>query len=219
MKIFAHRGYSDKYPENTMQAFIKSNKPYVYGIELDVHLTKDKVAVIIHDETLDRTTKIKGYVKDKTYLEVKDYIPSLEEYLQFVKNTHLVTNIELKTNIFEYRGIEKIVLSLIDKYDLKNRIIISSSNHFTLKRIHKLSDIRIATLISDRIIDVIDYSKKLKMYSIHPEYHSIDKKYVKKVKEYNLELIPYTINIKKDAKKLEKLGVEYIITNDINILR
>ena len=55
MKIFAHRGFSGEYPENTMLAFRKAYETGCDGIELDVQLTKDGVPVIMHDETIDRT--------------------------------------------------------------------------------------------------------------------------------------------------------------------
>ena len=57
MKVFAHRGFSGKYPENTMLAFKKAEEVGCYGIELDVQLTKDDEIVIMHDETIDRTTR------------------------------------------------------------------------------------------------------------------------------------------------------------------
>ena len=70
MKVYAHRGYSGKYPENTMLAFRKAIEAGAQGIELDVHFTKDKEVVIIHDETIDRTTDGKGEVESFTYDEL-----------------------------------------------------------------------------------------------------------------------------------------------------
>ncbi len=67
VKNFAHRGFSGKYPENTMLAFEKAVEAGADGIELDVQLTKDGEIVIIHDETIDRTTDGKGFVADYTY--------------------------------------------------------------------------------------------------------------------------------------------------------
>ena len=69
-KNFAHRGFSGKYPENTLLAFSKAIEEGVDGIENDVHLTKDGVLVVMHDELVDRTTNGKGYIKDKTYEEL-----------------------------------------------------------------------------------------------------------------------------------------------------
>ena len=121
MRVFAHRGYSGKYPENTMLAFREAEKTGADGIELDVQLSKDGELVIIHDETLDRTTTGKGYVKDYTLSELKAFnasvikgdtfapeaIPSFEEYCKWVKDTHLITNVELKTSIVYYPEIEE----------------------------------------------------------------------------------------------------------------
>ena len=73
-KIFAHRGFSGKYPENTMLAFEKAVEIGVDGIELDVHLTKDNELVIIHDEDVKRTTNGEGLVKDMTLEELMEYI-------------------------------------------------------------------------------------------------------------------------------------------------
>ena len=67
MKVFAHRGFSGKYPENTMMAFKKAAEVGCYGIELDVQLTKDDEIVIMHDETIDRTTSGTGYIRDYMY--------------------------------------------------------------------------------------------------------------------------------------------------------
>ena len=70
MKIFAHRGFSGKYPENTMLAFQKAYEVGCDGIELDVQMTKDGVLVIMHDETIDRTTNGTGTLRDYTYEEL-----------------------------------------------------------------------------------------------------------------------------------------------------
>ena len=64
MKIFAHRGYSGKYPENTILAFKKALDIGVGGIELDVHKTKDGKLVVIHDENIKRTFDGEGLIKD-----------------------------------------------------------------------------------------------------------------------------------------------------------
>ena len=97
---FAHRGYSGKYPENTMLAFRKAAEAGADGIELDVQLTRDGEPVIIHDELVDRTTDGTGRVKDFTLAELqaldasyiytgqygRNPIPTLREYCEFVKD-------------------------------------------------------------------------------------------------------------------------------------
>ena len=109
-----------------MLAFKKAIECGVDGIELDVQLTKDREVVIIHDETIDRTTNGKGYVVDYTYEELEKFdasfkfenvgfnkIPTLKDYFELVKNLKVITNIELKTGINEYLGIEEKVWKLI----------------------------------------------------------------------------------------------------------
>ena len=73
MKVIAHRGYSGKYPENTMLAFQKAEEAGTDEIELDVQLTKEGTVVVIHDEKIDRTTDGTGFVKDYTYEELKKF--------------------------------------------------------------------------------------------------------------------------------------------------
>ena len=121
MKVYAHRGYSGKYPENTMLAFRKAAETGCDGIELDVQLTKDGKIVVIHDETVDRTTTGTGRVKDYTYEELIKLdaaklfggkygfcpIPSFEEYCQWAAGQDLVTNIEIKTGVYYYEGLEE----------------------------------------------------------------------------------------------------------------
>ena len=122
VQIFAHRGFSGYYPENTMLAFQKvAEETVADGIELDIQLTKDGEIVIMHDEMLDRTTNGSGWLKDHTLEELKmlsvgvnvkgffprQTIPTLREYFTWLKTTKLITNIELKTSYFEYEGIEE----------------------------------------------------------------------------------------------------------------
>ena len=71
MKIFAHRGFSGRYPQNTMLAFRKALESGCDGIELDVQLTKDGEVVIIHDEYLDDLTDFTGNVRDYTLGDLK----------------------------------------------------------------------------------------------------------------------------------------------------
>ena len=113
-KIFAHRGASGYAPENTLEAFALAITQGADGIELDVQLTKDGIPVVIHDETIDRVTEKKGWVKDYTLKELKELtvlknkfpeysaakIPTLEEVLDAVKASGIQVNIELKTGIY-----------------------------------------------------------------------------------------------------------------------
>ena len=151
---FGHRGFSGRYPENTMLAFEKAIEAGCDGIELDVHLSSDGELVIIHDERVDRTADGSGYVGKMTLKELRNLdvsasfrgqygvnrIPTLEEYLALAKETGIITNIELKTGVYTYPGIEEKTLAMIDDFGMRDKIIISSFNHYSVKRMQALAN-------------------------------------------------------------------------------
>lgn len=102
VKIMGHRGAPAYEPENTLRSIRRALKMGVAAVEVDVQLTRDGCLVVIHDETLDRTTNGRGLVKDYTFAELRkldagqgDPIPSLKEVVDLVKGrAHLV--VELK---------------------------------------------------------------------------------------------------------------------------
>lgn len=141
-KIWAHRGCSLAYPENTLSAFrAAAELEGIVGIELDVQLTKDSVMVVIHDETVDRTTNGSGKVCDFTLEEIKaleiqgkdgevEHIPTMEEVFLLLKeyciNKDLQINIELKNSEIRYEGMEQQLLQMVSKYGLEKYIVYSS---------------------------------------------------------------------------------------------
>lgn len=119
MKIWAHRGCSQRYPENTLLAFEKAIAiKNLTGIELDIQLTKDGHMVVIHDERVDRTTESIGFVRDYTLSELRklhiyadshptQQIPTIEEVLDLIEprmREGMLLNIELKTASIHIRA-------------------------------------------------------------------------------------------------------------------
>lgn len=224
-KVFAHRGFSGKYPENTMLAFKKAIEAGADGIELDVQLTKDGEVVIIHDETVDRTTNGKGLVVDFTYKELKkldasyiftnkfgfNSIPTLREYFELVKNLDFTTNIELKTGVNEYIGIEKKVYELIKEFKLEKKVIISSFNHFSILRMKEIApELKYGFLSETWIIDAGKYCKKYDISCYHPHFKNLTPEVIYELKENNIEINTWTVNNKED--------IEYLISKKIDIL-
>ena len=138
MKIWAHRGCSQRYPENTIVAFEKAMQTEgLEGIELDIQLTKDGRLVVIHDERVDRTTEGIGFIRDYTLVQLKrlhiyadEYpsqaIPTMEEVLDLTEEhlkTGLKLNIELKTSIWPYPGIEEKIVDLVHKRGVEKSIV------------------------------------------------------------------------------------------------
>lgn len=233
MRIFAHRGYSGKYPENTMLAFEGALKLSVNGIELDVHKTKDGKLAAIHDESIDRTFLGNGLVKDYDLRDLKklenrdekfrenidSIIGTLEEVILLVSfKDDFVLNIELKTDVIHYNGIEEDVLEMLDSYDMIENTIISSFNHESLKICKKINkNIKTAVLYSEPIEDIVNYAKELGVYAIHPDYKLVDKSLIKKCHKNNILVNAYTVNEKEDIERLIEEGIDGIITDYPNI--
>ena len=153
MKIWAHRGCSQIYPENTLVAFSKALEIQgLTGIELDIQLTKDGEIVVLHDERVDRTTNGIGYVKDFNYAQLreleietgndkKEKIPSINDVLDLLQQKMkkgLLLNIELKNSNIPYQGMEEKITDLIVKRGLQDRIVYSSFYAKSLSMIRKL---------------------------------------------------------------------------------
>lgn len=150
----AHRGASGYCPENTMVAFKKAVQLGATGIETDVQMSKDGYLVLIHDESLRRTTSAKnGMVKDFTLSELKqldagawfhskfkgERIPTLEELIQWASGNSILLNLELKNGIVPYAGMEERVIRCVKYYGMTNHVIISSFNHNSLLRCKEIS--------------------------------------------------------------------------------
>lgn len=220
-KIFAHRGYSSKYFENSKEAFEKCLDLDIYGIEMDVQLTKDGEVVVIHDENLGRLLGINKFVKDLTLSDLKELkykneeSPiSLDEYLEIFKDSKLITNCELKTGIFPYEGIEDLVYRTFKEKNMLDRLIISSFNHYSLLKFKEIDrEVPIAALTSSKVIEPHKYLKENGIDFYHPLFSSVDEKILKDLQEEGIETNVWTVDYKEIFDKCTKIGVEGIITN------
>ena len=188
--IWAHRGCSMAYPENTLEAFeVAAKLNGITGIELDVQLTKDKEIVVIHDETVDRTTSGTGNVCEYTLEEIKrltiksvndtvTYIPTLEEVFEllapYCKQNGLLINIELKTSRVRYEGIEEQTMALVEKFGLEDYIVYSSFLPESVGLIKQInSKAKTGTLASD-ITKCLKDAKEQQADALHPSVSGLD---------------------------------------------
>lgn len=228
MQIFAHRGFSGRYPENTMLAFQKAYEAGCDGIELDVQLTRDDEIVIMHDERIDRTTNGKGYLRDYTYQELCRFdctggapgkygfqkIPSLKEYFDWVQDKNLITNIELKNSVYYYKRLEEKVIQMIHEYHLEGRILFSSFNHVSVLKCKRLvPQIPAGFLLEVRMDNIAWYAKENQVESCHPDKKFLTKKQVEECHREGVKVNVWTVNKKKTMKKMKKWGVDGIFTN------
>lgn len=224
----AHRGFSGEYPENTMLAFRKALETGCDGIELDVHLTRDGQAVIIHDEALVRTTGGEKCVYDYTLEELRRFdasqvqpgkfdfepIPTLEEYLDWVMETPLITNIELKNGVVWYKDMEQKVIDMIRARHMEKKIIFSSFNHESIRLCGKLApEIERGFLYDCWLLDEGDYAKTHGVQYMHPCFISLSEENVAKMREKGIGLNVWTVNEEADMRRMLELGVNAVITN------
>ena len=227
-KIFAHRGASGYAPENTLEAFALATEQEADGIELDVQLTRDGELVVIHDERIDRTSDHKGFVKDYTLKEIKEFtfnnhmeeygsakIPTLREVLELVKPGNMQVNIELKTGIIWYPGIEEKVLALVEELEMKDRVIYSSFNHYSIQKIRILDEAaETAYLYEDVILDVEEYARRNGVQGIHPAmYHLKMADFLESYKASGLNVRVWTVNEEEDMRECMENGLTAIFTN------
>lgn len=233
-KNFAHRGFSGKYPENTLLAFKKAIEAGVDGIEFDVQITKDGELVIIHDETINRTSNGSGCVKDYTYEELLQYdfsaqyagkfgkmkLPLLSEYFELVKDTKIISNIELKNSVYDYEDMEQKVYDLINKYNLKDRVIISSFNHESVMRMKKIDQsIKCGFLADCWLIEPGKYTRSYGIDCFHPAGYYLTKKKVEAIHADGIEINVWLGKEPMDYKELIDMGIDVLISNDPDVVK
>lgn len=226
--VWAHRGASGYAPENTLAAFQKAVDLGADGVELDIQLTKDDQIVVIHDETIDRTSDGKGWVKDYTLEELRAFnynrtkleykhadIPTMREVFELLKPTGLFINIEIKTGVVFYEKIEEKILALTKEMGMEDRVCYSSFNHYTVTRIHELKpDAEVGFLYADGPIDMPSYGVKHGVNALHPALYNLQYDgFVKECKEKGLKLNVWTVNERPYMEMCCQYGVDAIITN------
>lgn len=190
MNIWAHRGCSLMYPENTLLAFEKAAEVEgLTGIELDIQLTRDGRMVVIHDEKVDRTTDGSGLVWEHTLEQLNKLridapgggvqrIPTIEEVLELLAPRlagGLQLNIELKNNVIPYEGMEEKIVELVHARGLQDRVVYSSFYARSVEKIRGL-DPGAKTGVLD--VKVSDCLYKLRggcgAGALHPCGHGMD---------------------------------------------
>lgn len=148
--IVAHRGLSAQEPENTMRSFRRAAEVGCDLIELDVHLSRDGVPVVIHDDTLDRTTDGRGRVRDRTIDELRrldagrgERIPTLEEVVEWAEAGSDALSVEIKQptpaqGAAPYEGIAERVVELVRRSRIAAGSLIHSFDHPTIRRVREL---------------------------------------------------------------------------------
>lgn len=227
-KIMAHRGASGYAPENTMIAFELADKMNADYIELDLHICKSGELVVCHDDKVDRTTNGSGFIKDLSLTELKKLdagshfnskfkdskIPTFIEVLDWIKDRSIGLNIELKNAPIFYPNIEERVLELIEQYNMIDRVIISSFNHYGLDKCKKINpDIKTGLLYMAGLFEPWNYCNHLNADAIHPLFYGVLPEIIEGCKKNNIAINAWTVNDENYMKSLIELKIDGIITN------
>ena len=185
--ILGHRGASGYAPENTLEAFRLAMDMGADGFELDVHLSRDGELIVMHDETVDRTTDGSGQIQSFTLKELKRLdasngmpqytgakIPTLGELYDLIRDTRHLVNVEIKTDQIVYPGIAEKVLKLEQEKGMEGRILYSSFNHYTLQELRQIKpDVMYGILYSDGLFEPWKYAKSIGAQYIHPHWRTL----------------------------------------------
>lgn len=234
-KIWAHRGASgwDKQyaPENTMPAFERAIKMGADGIETDVQLTKDGVLVLAHDETIDRVSDGSGWIKDYTLKELRGFsfskthpefgkveIPTLEDLLCLLQDTDLELNLELKSGVLYYEGLEEKTADLVHQMGMDERVIYSSFSHYSVKKAMDYCNAKgygsHYGVLSGRLIgNAAKYVQGLGADAYHPPVAEMQENVLKACHEKGLKVHLWTIDMKSEIKRWADAGADAIITD------
>lgn len=206
MRILAHRGACMMCPENTMAAFLKAYEIGAHGIELDVQMTKDGKLVVMHDEYVDRCSNGAGLIGEQTLAELRkldvgswfspefigERIPLLSEVLDAFSGKDFYINIEIKSDVYAYDGIEQKIIDCVDRYSMKNQVILSSFNHYSCVEAKKICpDIDVALLFFQKTIDMVKYTKDLGMNAIHPAIYLATDEFMQECNKHELAVNPW----------------------------
>lgn len=214
IQIYAHRGLSGRFPENTQVAFQEALAIGVDGIEFDVHATSDGVPVIIHDRSLERTTDGAGYVDEVPLSRLKkldagggESVPTLEEVLTLVGDrAHL--DIEVKQP-----GIEEAVLSVLGAHP-ETRWAISSFDWDTLRTLHALdADAELWPLTEHWSDEVIEVAQELGSPVVALLADAFTAASAAALCSAGLSVMVWKVNTNDEARRVAELGASALCTD------
>ena len=244
---FAHRGDSAHAPENTLESFHRAVRAGAEGLEIDVHMTRDGRIVVIHDDTLGRTTDGTGYVRNKTLAEINQLdagyrftrngsypyrgeglrVPTLEEV--FREFPDVAVNIEIKE---DQPRVEEAVLRIVREAGAEKRTLVAAQRHAVIKRFREVSGDEIPTSASGREIRTFYLLSRVGLQNLlRPDYDALQipdsyrgvkvatPKFIEAAHSRGVRVDVWTIDEPDKMRRLLDLGVDVIMTNHPGTLR
>lgn len=228
-KVIAHRGASGTRPENTLIALERAAQLGARAVEIDVTVSRDDVAVIVHDFTVDRCSDGHGPVAllSEAELRVLDagswfapefagqHIPRLDEALEVIRDHELELNLELKPTLgLEENTAQAAAETLGRVWPKEAHILVSSMCPVTLDAFHDLMPQTSLALITDAIPD--NWLSRLRKHhcsALHPNALFVTEQGVADLHEAGYRVHAFTVNEEDDARRLFDMGVDAIFTD------
>ncbi|MCM1231022.1 MAG: phosphatase PAP2 family protein [Ruminococcus flavefaciens] len=224
VEIIAHRGYSSVFPENTLAAFAGALDIGADYIELDVQLSKDGEVVILHDESLKRTTGIEGTTADFTCEELKELdagswfdssfagekLPTLSEALELIGNTECKVYLELK-DIGDKEGFEEAVLESVSRCGMEEQCVFASFRYEYLRHLKELDD-------SLQILYNTSSGTETLVEEFPADYYGLAvdaaaQENINAIHEAGKKAFVWTVNTPAQMQEMQRKGVDGIVTN------
>ena len=231
VKNIGHRGASALAPENTLPAFQLAMELGADEVELDVVRCATGEPVVIHNETVDKTTGGSGAVRDKSLDELKELdaglwfgeifrgtkIPTLDEVFEIVGG-RMSVNIEIKGQSVRPDGTEHVVVESVRRHGMTDRVIVSSFNPWRLRRVRsEAAELKIALIFSPRNSMCLRRAWSapvLKVDGLHPFHSMVDDRFVDRAHQRGRWVYAWTVDDPETMRKLIRTGVDGIVTNN-----
>lgn len=234
--LFAHRGFSGIYPENSPLAFrMAAEKTNADGIESDVHLSKDGQLVIFHDASVERTSNGTGFIRDLTYAQLLEldigawkspefagqHIWTLGQLLDFCREARMLLNLELKNYEVFYDGLEQRVIDEVCARGMQEQVFVSSFNHISMQRFKDLCpEIETGLLYDKPLLDMEHYLLPSNADNMHPRYMLLQYQpdLMDLFHSRGMKVNTWTVNDAADMRDMIHRGVDGIISNYPDLL-
>lgn len=226
--VVGHRGAMGYRPENTLPSFEHALELGAECVEFDVHLSRDGVPVVIHDESVDRTTNGHGQVRDLTVAELQQLdagawfdpryagarIPTLDEVLDWARRSQMAVDIEIKNGPFFYPDIEARVVEAVDRAGLADQTLVSSFDHHAVKRVGELdARLVLGVLYSARPFDAPAVAAQVGAAVLLPHVAYAREDDVRAAHACGLAYVPWTTSDVDIIRALIAAGVDGICSN------
>lgn len=228
-RVWAHRGASVSFPENTLSAFQGAIDAGADGVELDVHLSSDGRLVVTHDEDTVRVTGKHGRIAAMTLAELRalnfaafrpdapfETAPTLDEVFELIAPSRLTINIELKNSIEAYPEMEEKILALVDERSFSERVLYSSFNHDSMAKMKRLDPrAKVGLLFQFFSWGVFRRATEIGAAALHPHWRLARfGPFVGMAHRRGIAVHGWTVNSVSGFEACRRAGADAVITND-----